>query len=243
MAFESPDLCAIPHRRAERAGGGRRTVVYLEAVTRRRNPALRLRLGVLALVIAMEAIVVVTSSWVAMASRGRVVDASAIPDDAPRTMIVLGAKVSDGEVGDYLRARLDVAVEAYRAGRVETVLASGNDADDAGNEVRAMRAYLEAHGVPTDAIVEDPLGLNTNATCRRAVTEYQVSSATIVTQNFHIGRAVALCRAQGLDVIGVIAPCDQCSLLSLARNQLREALLSRPRAVLDMLRADRARSL
>lgn len=189
--------------------------------------------------IAVEVLVAVSSTWIATAARGRVVDAAAIPDDAPRTMIVLGAKVSDGEVGTYLRARLDVAVAAYRAGRVDRILASGNDGDDAGNEVWVMRAYLEQHGVRAHAIIDDRLGLNTNATCRRARTLFGVDAAMIVTQNFHVARAVALCRAWGIEVTGVVAPCDQCSIASLVRNQLREALGSRPRAVLDSLRAGR----
>lgn len=214
-----------------------RSVVYVDSVTRLRPAAPRLRLAALLVVIAVEAVVAVTSLWMVVAARGRVVDASAIPDDAPHTMIVLGAKVVDGAPGVYLQARLDVAVDEYEAGRVRRILASGNDADDAGNEVQVMRAYLEQRGVPAQAIDDDPLGLNTNATCRRAATVYGIESATIVTQNFHIARAVTLCRAWGIDVVGVIAPCDQCSVLSLLRNQLRESLGSRPRAVIDSLRA------
>ncbi len=196
-----------------------------------------LRVAALAAVIAVEVMVAVTSLWMVVAARGRVIDAAAIADDAPRTMIVLGAKVSDGEPGVYLRARLDVAVDAYRAGHVTQILASGNDSDDAGNEVQVMRAYLEQHGVPAHAIHDDRLGLNTNATCRRAATLDGIRSATIVTQNFHIARAVTLCRAWGIDIVGVIAPCQDCSVVSLVRNQLREALGSRPRAVFDAVRA------
>lgn len=189
----------------------------------------------LILLIAVEALVVVTSSWVAIASRGRVVQPSEIPDDAPTTLIVLGAKVEDREAGDYVRARLDVALDLYRTGRVTRILVSGNDADDAGNEVHVMRAYLEDNGVPAERIVDDRFGLNTAATCRRAVREFGLRSALIVTQDFHAGRAVMLCDAYGLDAIGVIAPCGHCSLYSKVRNQFREALLSRPRAVLDAL--------
>ena len=205
-------------------------------MTRLRNSP-RLRRAALLAVIAVEMLVAVTSAWMAVAARGRVVDASAIPDDAPRTMIVLGAKVSDGDAGVYLRARLDVAVAAYREGRVDRILASGNDDEDAGHEVRVMRDHLQQRGVPAHAIIDDGLGLNTNATCRRARTLFDIESAMIVTQNFHVARAVTLCRAWGIDVIGVIAPCEQCSVLSLLRNQLREALASRPRAVIDSVRA------
>ena len=185
------------------------------------------------MLVVVEAVVIVTSAWTLASARGRVVDASDVPPGAPTTLIVLGAKASDGEPGIYLRNRLDVAVELYRSGRVERILNSGNDNDDAGNEVQVMRAYLEAQGIPAAAIVDDPIGMNTAATCRRARDEFGLGDALIVTQGFHIGRAVGLCRDAGIDMLGVIAPCEGCSVASLARNYVREALLSRPRAMLN----------
>lgn len=208
---------------------------YRERMLTRRRLVRLLLLSVLA----VEILVAATSSWVAVASRGRVVEPGEIADDAPRTVIVLGAKADDGQPGDYLRARLDVVVDLYRAQRVDTILVSGNDEDDAGNEIRVMRAYLEARGVQSSAIVDDGFGLNTAATCRRAADLFGIRSALIVTQNFHAGRAVLLCEAYGIDATGVIAPCGHCSTLSMFRNHLRESLASRPRAVWDSLRARR----
>ncbi|WP_026917579.1 SanA/YdcF family protein [Gordonia shandongensis] len=197
----------------------------------------RLRTAILIAVIVVEAVVAVSSSAMVVGAWGRVVEAGDLPADAPRTLIVLGSKVTAGEPGDYVRPRLDVAVAAYRAGRVERIIDSGNDADEAGNEVAVMRRYLEARGVPAAAIVDDRFGLNTDATCRRAAGEFGVTAAMIVTQNFHVARAVALCRARGIDTLGVIAPCGSCSTAGLTRNHLRESLASRPRALLDAMRA------
>ncbi|MCK0439336.1 YdcF family protein [Gordonia alkaliphila] len=182
---------------------------------------------------ALSFVVLVASTWSLVAARGRVVEPKNLSAGAPTTLIVLGAKAADGEPGTYLRNRLDVAVQLYRAGRVDRILNSGNDSDDAGREVRTMRAYLEAAGVPAVAIVDDPIGMNTAATCRRSAEEFGVRRALIVTQGFHVGRAVGLCRAEGIDVTGVIAPCDGCTGLSLVRNYFREALLSRPRAMFN----------
>lgn len=198
----------------------------------------RRRLGLLALwaVVAVEIVVIVSSAWSLLAARGRVFSADDLPAGGPSTLIVLGAKAENDEPGTYLRSRLDVAVDLYRTGRVERILNSGNDAADAGNEVRVMRAYLEERGVPSEAIVDDPIGMNTGHTCRRAAVEYGIREALIVTQNFHIGRAVGLCRSEGIDAIGVIAPCDGCTGLSLVRNYVREAVLSRPKALLTVLR-------
>ncbi|GAC58276.1 hypothetical protein GOHSU_36_00190 [Gordonia hirsuta DSM 44140 = NBRC 16056] len=201
----------------------------------------RRRLGLLALwaVVALELAVIVSSAWTLGAGAGRVVQADQLPAGAPTTAIVLGAKSADGEPGTYLRNRLDVAVDLYRSGQVDRIIDSGNDSDDAGNEVQVMRTYLQAHGIPAQRIVDDPAGLNTAATCRRAATEFGVHRALIVTQGFHVGRAVGLCRAEGIDVVGVIAPCQGCTALSLARNYVREPLLARPRAVLTVLTTSR----
>ncbi|MFT3716197.1 MAG: ElyC/SanA/YdcF family protein [Gordonia sp. (in: high G+C Gram-positive bacteria)] len=200
-----------------------------------RRPLTRrpLRLLVVLALSALGLVVSGSSVWAGLVSRGKVVAADAVPAGAPRTLIVLGAKSEGGQAGVYLRNRLDVAVDLYRAGRLDRIVDSGNDADDAGNEVQTMRAYLTQRGIPGDIIVDDPIGLNTAATCRRARNEFGITAALIVTQDFHVGRAVGLCEARGIETLGVVAPCDGCSTLSLLRNHLREGLLSRPRAVLN----------
>jgi vancomycin permeability regulator SanA len=66
-----------------------------------------------------------------------------------------------------------------------------------------MRAYLVAAGVPERKIAADVAGLNTWDSCTRASTIFGIRSATVVTQDFHLPRAVALCRAAGIDASGV----------------------------------------
>lgn len=210
----------------------RRTASAPAGATVGHVPKRRLMFLVLWAVVALETIVIASSAWSLIVARGRVVPAGAVPDGEPTTVIVLGAKAADDEPGTYLRNRLDVVVDLYRRGKVDRILNSGNDSDDAGNEVRVMREYLLARGVPSSVIVDDPIGMNTAATCHRAVDEFGVRRALIVTQNFHVGRAVGLCRSAGMDVVGVTASCDGCSGVSLVRNYLREAVLSRPRAML-----------
>jgi vancomycin permeability regulator SanA len=96
-----------------------------------------------------------------------------------------------------------------------------------------MTEYLVEKGIDRDVIVGDPYGLDTYDTCARAIHTYGVTKALIVTQEFHVPRAVALCRDAGIDADGVNAGCD-CSVFARARNAIREPL-SRPKAVLDLL--------
>ncbi|MBY6683628.1 YdcF family protein [Rhodococcus sp. BP-316] len=181
---------------------------------------------------AVLVVVLGSAAWVAASSHGRLYTA----DTAPRApvAIVLGARVQEGEPSSFLAGRLDAALDLVRRGTVRALLLSGNAAGTSGDEVEVMTRYLVRRGVDPDRIVADPYGLTTHDTCRRAVATYGVSTALIVSQDTHAARAVALCRAAGIDAGGVVAPCD-CSRRSLLRQFVRE-MLARPKAVLDVLR-------
>ncbi|MEU7058634.1 ElyC/SanA/YdcF family protein [Streptomyces sp. NPDC046197] len=125
--------------------------------------------------------------------------------DAPRTevAVVFGAGLWAGEPSPYLAHRLDAAAELYRAGRVEVVLVTGDNSREDYDEPDAMRAYLTRHGVPGGRIVSDYAGFDTWDSCVRAKKIFGVDRAVLISQGFHIRRAVALCDAAGVDSYGV----------------------------------------
>ncbi len=118
--------------------------------------------------------------------------------------IVFGAEVlPNKKPSDFLRARLDIAYELWQTGKVKAILVSGDNGDVHYNEPDAMRNYLLGKGVPPVKIVADYAGFDTYDTCVRAVRIFGVTSATLVTQSYHMPRALATCRTIGLDAIGV----------------------------------------
>ncbi|WP_030604743.1 SanA/YdcF family protein [Streptomyces achromogenes] len=125
--------------------------------------------------------------------------------DVPRTevAVVFGAGLWDGEPSPYLAHRLDAAVTLYRAGRIEVVLVTGDNSREDYDEPDAMRAYLTDHGVPDRRIVSDYAGFDTWDSCVRARRIFGVDRAVLISQDFHIRRAVALCEAAGVDSYGV----------------------------------------
>ena len=155
--------------------------------------------------------------------------------DAPAAPVVIvpGARVRNGWPMAMLRGRLDVAVALLADGRARRVLVSGDAGGRSGDEIAAMTDYLVAHGVGREVIATDPYGLDTYDTCLRAAQVYGVRTAVIATQGFHLPRAVALGRRAGIDLAGVIAECD-CRLRTRVRNVLREYVLSRPKAIVEM---------
>ncbi|MFD7991942.1 SanA/YdcF family protein [Streptomyces mexicanus] len=127
------------------------------------------------------------------------------PADVPRAdvAVVFGAGLWDGEPSPYLAHRLDAAARLYRAGRIEVVLVTGDNSRKDYDEPDAMRAYLTRRGVPAARIVADYAGFDTWDSCVRARKVFGVDRAVLVSQGFHIRRAVALCEAAGVDSYGV----------------------------------------
>lgn len=127
-------------------------------------------------------------------------------DDVParRVAIVFGAEVKkDGTPSAVLRDRVETAVELYKNGKVEKLLMSGDNRFVDYNEPEAMRQYAVSLGVPNEAIVLDFAGRRTYDTCYRAREIFQVDSAILVTQRFHLPRSLFLCNAFNVDSVGV----------------------------------------
>jgi SanA protein len=125
---------------------------------------------------------------------------------AVRVAIVFGAGLlRDGSAGPVLRDRVETAVQLYQQGKVEKLLMSGDNRFVEYNEPEAMRQYALDLGIPDEDIVLDYAGRRTYDTCYRASAIFQVDSAILVTQNFHLPRALFLCNSFGIESTGVEA--------------------------------------
>jgi SanA protein len=120
--------------------------------------------------------------------------------------IVFGAGLTrDGRPTSVLRDRVETAAELYFTGKVKKILMSGDNRFSDYNEPGAMRAYALSLGVPDQAIVLDYAGRRSYDTCYRAKAIFGVQQALLVTQNFHLPRALYLCNALGIQADGVSA--------------------------------------
>ena len=119
-------------------------------------------------------------------------------------ILVLGAGLKpDGSPSDMLRDRLSFACDLWQEGVSDTVLISGDRASESYDEVTAMKNYLLAHGVPEDAILEDPMGYSTSESLIRAKEVYGYENIIVVTQRYHLYRALYVAEKIGLDAKGV----------------------------------------
>ena len=145
---------------------------------------------------------------------------TAVPD-AP-VALVLGAGITArGQLTPVLRDRVNAAIALYRAGKVRLLLMTGDNAHVTHNEPWAMRRYAIGQGVPASAIYCDFAGFHTYDSCYRARRIFGVDHAVVVTQSFHLARAVFLARELGIDASGYAAH-DPLSAAADLHMKLRE---------------------
>ncbi|GAA2656626.1 membrane protein [Paractinoplanes durhamensis] len=147
-------------------------------------------------------VLVSSSLWVSRGAAGRVYDEASVP--AAPVALVLGAEVYPGGTpSPFLAARLDIARRLLQAGKVRAILVSGDHSRWEYDEPGAMQVYLVARGVPAAQVVLDYAGFDTYDSCARAHRIFGVDKAIVVTQSYHVARAVTLCRHLGIDATGV----------------------------------------
>ena len=139
--------------------------------------------------------------------------------------IVFGAGVyQEAErPSQVLRDRIEMAAQLVENGMSESVILSG---DGSGNsiEVDVMERYALEVGIPEALLTRDNAGVRTYETCARAQSEFGVTEAILVTQKFHLQRALYLCESLGVQAVGVSADQTRYSLLSHMIWALRESL-------------------
>jgi SanA protein len=155
-------------------------------------------------------------------------------DALPRreVAVVLGtSKYSRGRLNSFYVGRIRAAAELYQAGKVDGILVSGDNGTDYYNEPAEMRADLIALGVPAEHITADYAGFRTLDSIYRAGDVFGLDSYIVVSQPFHIERALYLADQKGHDAIGYAARGPQG--VHFQRNRARE-VLARAKAVLDV---------
>lgn len=139
----------------------------------------------------------------------------------PRVAIVFGASVySNGDLSPTLEERVETAIALYKAGKVDRILVSGDNRHPSYNEPRAMQDYLVTHAVAPRDVVVDYAGRSTYDTCLRAREIFGLERAVLVTQRFHLSRALYLANELGLDALGVAT--DPSRPSSLGYQNVRE---------------------
>jgi SanA protein len=177
-------------------------------------------------------IVVGANAYILLSTQGEYTgDVADVPP--ARVAIVPGALVKpNGRMSAMLADRVRQASALWHAGKVEKVLVSGDHHSWDYDEPDTMRKALVADGVPARDVFEDHAGFDTWATMVRARSIFGVHDAVVVTQGFHMPRALFLAREAGIDATGLTADLHQWGYQG-RRSSVRE-VFSRVKAIADV---------
>ncbi len=174
-------------------------------VKRHRTPIGVALAAIMIAFLALVCLVLITALVVARSAAPHIVDK---PEDAPqaKVAIVLGSLVyQNGTPSSIVADRLDTAIKLYKLGKVQKLLISGDHGTTSYDEVNAMLKYCVDRGIPDEDVFTDHAGFDTYDTMYRARDVFKVTDCLVVTQGFHLPRAVYTARHLGLDATGVVA--------------------------------------
>ena len=150
-------------------------------------------------------------------------DLSTLKEQKPDCIMVLGCGISDAETpSPMLKDRLDAGIALYRAGAAPKILLTGDNGTERHNEIHVMLKYTLAAGVPAEDIFCDHAGFSTFDSAYRLKSIFDVDSVIVVTQSYHIYRALYLCEKLGINAVGVAS--DQEKYSGQAMRELREVV-------------------
>lgn len=164
------------------------------------------------------------NAYVCLSTADRILSPKdAVNWEAADCIIVLGCQVrSDGTPSHMLSDRLDRGIELYKQGAAPKIIMSGDHGQVGYDEVNTMKQYAIAAGVPSEDIFMDHAGFSTYETVCRAKKIFGVEEAIIVTQEYHLYRALYIAESFGIDARGVGA--DYRTYSGQLKRDIREVL-------------------
>lgn len=146
--------------------------------------------------------IIVVNNLVATKYKGNIYDIKSVP--AKNVGLILGAQVfDDGIISDILEDRIMTGIKLYKQGIIKKVIMSGDHGTEDYDEVNNMKKFAIAEGVKEQDIFMDHAGFRTYDSCYRARDVFGVDSMVIVTNEFHLPRALYIANKLGIDAVGV----------------------------------------
>ncbi len=176
-------------------------------------------------------VVAVGNAYVLLNAEESTAEVSEVP--RAEVAIVPGAGVNpDGTMSTMLADRVRMASALWHAGKVEKVLVSGDHGRWVYDEPDTMRKALVRDGVAAEDVFEDHAGFDTWATMVRARSIFEVDDAVVITQGFHMARALYLADAAGIEATGLTSDLHPYGVQG-TKSDVRE-LLSRVKSIVDV---------
>ena len=152
---------------------------------------------------------------------------------ATKVGIIFGAGINGDKPSKYLKDRLDTGIRLYNTNKIQKILLSGDNGRDEHDELTVMKNYCYQHGVDTTKIYIDYAGFDSYSTLYRAKTIFNINNAILISQKYHLNRAIYIGNQVGINSIGYSANKGQYRMYRYV--SFRE-YFSRFKAFIDVLR-------
>ncbi|WP_136668880.1 vancomycin high temperature exclusion protein [Flavobacterium sp. H122] len=119
--------------------------------------------------------------------------------------IIFGAGINGDQPSKYLKDRLDAGIRLYQSKKINKILLSGDNGSDEHDELTVMKTYCYQRGVDTTKIYIDYAGFDTFSTMKRAKTIFKIDKAILVSQQYHLNRAIYIGNKLGIQSLGYSA--------------------------------------
>jgi SanA protein len=119
--------------------------------------------------------------------------------------IIFGAGINGDKPSKYLKDRLDAGIKLFKAKKINKILLSGDNGSDAHDELTVMKIYCFKNGIDTTKIYIDYAGFDTYSTMFRAKNIFKIDKAVLITQEYHLNRAIYIGNNLGIESIGFSA--------------------------------------
>lgn len=193
-------------------------------------------LGISAVIVIL--VLIAINHYIILSGRKHVITLEEASEQSADAILVLGAGLKNGKPGKLLSDRLDTAIALYHKGKTKKMIMSGDHRSQAYDEVTAMKDYAVTKGVPLDAIYLDHYGIDTYDSLYRAKTVFQAKKLLVVTQKYHLYRALYMGDRLELDISGVASQIEQFE--DKIQQDVRE-FFARGKAVYRILRKETAK--
>lgn len=179
-------------------------IIDLMAKDRKHGLIGTIALAVVGVIVVAVAVVGITNVVVVKTGGDRIVSIEEAATENAECILVLGASVlPDGTPSGILQDRIDRGIELYFAGAAPKIIMSGDNGTESYNEVLAMKNYAVSQGVPSEDIFCDHAGFSTYESMYRAKHVFGVDRMIVVTQTYHLYRALYAATGLGIEAVGV----------------------------------------
>lgn len=176
--------------------------------------------AILKLFFAIIIIITLINAYVILTTKRFILNKKQIGKDNIECIVVLGAGIRNGGPSPMLEDRLKTAIELYNDGVAPKILVTGDHEYNNYDEVNVMKNYLKEHGIPSKDVFMDHAGLSTYDSIYRASKVFKSNRFIIVTQKYHLYRALYIAKSLNIDVYGVSA--TKREYVSQSKRDIRE---------------------